>query len=50
MFCRGFSAFLTGEYVKALEVTKETPGQEVCKPGSTSEETYDDVEYPRRQG
>ncbi|KAI5139553.1 Fyn-Binding Protein 2 [Manis pentadactyla] len=38
------------EYVKALEVTKETPGQEVCKPGSTSEETYDDVEYPRRQG
>ncbi|KAK2491951.1 hypothetical protein MC885_008579, partial [Smutsia gigantea] len=38
------------EYVKALEVTKETPGQEVCKPGSTSEETYDDVEYPRREG
>ncbi|KAF5923117.1 hypothetical protein HPG69_012206 [Diceros bicornis minor] len=37
-------------YVEALEVTKETPGQEAFKPNSISEETYDDVEYPGREG
>ncbi|TKC43901.1 hypothetical protein EI555_006360 [Monodon monoceros] len=36
-------------YVKALEMTKETPGQGAFKPNSISE-TYDDVEYPGREG
>ncbi|KAJ8779694.1 hypothetical protein J1605_012578 [Eschrichtius robustus] len=35
-------------YVKALEMTKETPGQGAFKPNSISE-TYDDVEYPRKE-
>uniref|UniRef100_A0A2K6ER28 FYN binding protein 2 n=1 Tax=Propithecus coquereli TaxID=379532 RepID=A0A2K6ER28_PROCO len=38
-----------GEYVKALQVTKETPDPEAFKSSSISEETYDDVEYPRRE-
>lgn len=46
----GFSVFLTGGNVEALEVTKETPGQGAFKPNSISEETYDDVENSRRQG
>ncbi|XP_039743288.1 FYN-binding protein 2 isoform X2 [Pteropus medius] len=37
-------------YAEALEVTKETPSQGAFKPNSISEETYDDVEYSRRQG
>ncbi|XP_053511441.1 FYN-binding protein 2 isoform X2 [Artibeus jamaicensis] len=37
-------------YVEALEVTAGTPGQRPFKPSSTSEETYDDVEYPGRKG
>lgn len=45
----GFSVFLTGGYVEALEVTKETPGRGAFKPSSISEVTYDDVEYPRRK-
>lgn len=44
-----FSVFLTGGYVKALEMTKETLGQGDFKPNSISE-TYDDVEYPGREG
>ncbi|XP_054547516.1 FYN-binding protein 2 [Talpa occidentalis] len=37
-------------YVEALEVTSETPGQGVFKRSSISEEMYDDVEYPGREG
>ncbi|XP_028369968.1 FYN-binding protein 2 isoform X1 [Phyllostomus discolor] len=37
-------------YVEALEMTIGTPGQRPFKPSSTSEETYDDVEYPGRKG
>lgn len=37
------------EYVEALAVTKETPGHGVFKPSSSSEEIYDDVEYPGRE-
>ncbi|XP_066125178.1 FYN-binding protein 2 isoform X2 [Saccopteryx bilineata] len=36
-------------YVKALEVTTETPGQGACKPSSISDVTYDDVEYPGKK-
>nr|XP_019598108.1 PREDICTED: uncharacterized protein C1orf168 homolog isoform X2 [Rhinolophus sinicus] len=37
-------------YVEALAMTKEIPGQGAFKPSYSSEETYDDVEYPRREG
>ncbi|KAM5323299.1 FYN-binding protein 2 isoform 2-T2 [Glossophaga mutica] len=37
-------------YMEALEVTIGTSGQRPFKPSSTSEETYDDVEYPGRKG
>lgn len=50
IFFRGFSVFLTGGYVEALEVTKEIPGQGAFQPNSISEEIYDDVEYPGREG
>uniref|UniRef100_A0A8C3WXU7 FYN-binding protein 2 n=1 Tax=Catagonus wagneri TaxID=51154 RepID=A0A8C3WXU7_9CETA len=36
-------------YVKALEMSKETPGPSAFRPNSISE-TYDDVECPRREG
>ncbi|XP_072830467.1 FYN-binding protein 2 isoform X3 [Vicugna pacos] len=36
-------------YVKALEMTKEAPGQGACTPNSLSE-TYDDVECLGREG
>nr|XP_044626812.1 FYN-binding protein 2 isoform X1 [Equus asinus] len=39
-----------GGYVEALEVTKEIPGQGAFQPNSISEEIYDDVEYPGREG
>eukprot|EP00069_Balaena_mysticetus_P014145 bmy_01546T0 len=45
---RVFSIKNLGGYVKALEMTKETPGQGAFKPNSISE-TYDDVEYPGRE-
>ncbi|XP_012577643.1 PREDICTED: uncharacterized protein C1orf168 homolog [Condylura cristata] len=37
-------------YVEALEVTSETLDQGVFKCSSISEEMYDDVEYPGREG
>lgn len=46
----GFSVFLTGGYVEALAMTTEMPGPGAFKPSYSSEETYDDVEYPRREG
>ncbi|XP_012640571.2 FYN-binding protein 2 isoform X2 [Microcebus murinus] len=36
-------------YVEALQATKETPHPEAFKSSTISEETYDDVEYPRRE-
>ncbi|XP_062961009.1 FYN-binding protein 2 isoform X3 [Cynocephalus volans] len=36
-------------YVKVLEVTKGTPDARALKPGSFSEETYDDVQCPRKE-
>ena len=39
----GFSIFLTGGYVEALEVTKETPSPSTIRSNSSSEKTYDDV-------
>ena len=42
-YSQGFSVFLAGGYVKALEMTKETQGQGAIKPNSISE-NYDDVE------
>ncbi|KAM9686239.1 FYN-binding protein 2 [Trichechus inunguis] len=36
-------------YVEALEVTKETPDQGAFMPSSTTEEMYDDVDYPERE-
>ncbi|XP_069336155.1 FYN-binding protein 2 isoform X1 [Eulemur rufifrons] len=38
-----------GGYVEALQTTKETPDPKAFKSSSISEETYDDVEYPRRE-
>uniref|UniRef100_A0A671DP05 FYN-binding protein 2 n=1 Tax=Rhinolophus ferrumequinum TaxID=59479 RepID=A0A671DP05_RHIFE len=37
-------------YVEALAMTAEMPGPGAFKPSYSSEETYDDVEYPRREG
>ncbi|KAG3283258.1 FYN binding protein 2 [Ictidomys tridecemlineatus] len=50
MVLQGGSVFLTGGYMEALEVTKETSGPEAFKSSSLPEETYDDVEYPRTNG
>lgn len=50
LFFKTFSVFLTGGYVEALEVMKETPDGGACKPLSISDETYDDVEYPGKAG
>lgn len=48
MFFGAFSVFFAGGYVKALEMTKETPGPGAFRSSSISE-TYDDVECPRRE-
>lgn len=42
--------FLSGGYVEALEVRCETLDQEFVRTKSTSENTYDDVENPSKNG
>lgn len=46
--CLGdFPVSLTGGYVEALGVTKETPSPSTIRSSSSSEKTYDDVECSR---
>jgi hypothetical protein len=43
----GIPIALTGGYVEALEVTKETPSPSTIRSSSSSEKTYDAVECSR---
>lgn len=45
----GFPTSLTGGYVEALEVTKETPSLSTIRSNSSSEKTYDDVGCSREE-